>query len=303
MVWKDYLDNHGFVILTNVLDKDVAAEYKKEFEKWQATIPHHNSVQQHLNKYGTYRYHHAGHARHAWMIRCNPHIQKVFQLIHNTSNLITSLEGGCYVGGVGPQANQAINAQYSASVQKSINSTIECIQGMASLTANSKNTMVMYAKSHKSFHQHFERKQQERINQNLDVKKWKAQHHHTIDEVDTAGFIRVALDIPIGSLVLWNSRTFHSIHMDIVINTSHINVRIGQPVCFLPQQHKKNSEAMKKKRLNYLETLRTTTHSPYPIHVHPLQPNLKLYPRLEINYDRLQKPVLDDLMADILKIV
>ena len=61
----------------------------------------------------------------------------------------------------------------------------------------------------------------------------------------------------------------------------------------LPRQHPKNTPTMAKKRMQYFEERRTTSHWPYPIKVNGLQPRNWGDDTLKIDYSKLKKPNLD----------
>ena len=60
---------------------------------------------------------------------------------------------------------------------------------------------------------------------------------------------------------------------------------------------------MRKKRLEYYNTRRTTSHWAYPIRVNSLQPQHYGNKELEIDYSKLSKPDLSDLEKEILKLI
>ena len=97
--------------------------------------------------------------------------------------------------------------------------------------------------------------------------------------------------------MLWDSRTFHQ-------NSSISNEeRLVQYVCYLPKNNPKNTKAMTKKRAKYFEDMRTTTHWPYSIKVNGLQPQTYGNTEMLIDYSKIVKPDLSDLMQEILKII
>ena len=103
------------------------------------------------------------------------------------------------------------------------------------------------------------------------------------------------LEVPAGSLVLWDSRTFHQNQY----GESESEERMVQYVCYLPKKHPLNSKAMQKKRLKYFQEQRTTSHWPYPIKVNGLQPRTYGDNSKNIDYTTLIKPNLDKYMGII----
>ena len=108
------------------------------------------------------------------------------------------------------------------------------------------------------------------------------------------------LKVEAGSLVLWDSRTFHQ-------NTCGMpsceEERLIQYLCYLPKNNEKNDDEQQEKRRKFFENRRTTSHWPYPMNVVPEQPNYFNYynPTNEvyIDYESLPTPQIDDLLPKI----
>ena len=129
------------------------------------------------------------------------------------------------------------------------------------------------------------------INKSNDSKNWQLINHDYLNSIQDK---RRILEVPEGSLVLWDSRTFHqNIHSDTN------EERIVQYISMLPKNNKLNSKAMQKKRLKYFNELRTTSHWAYPIRVNSLQPQTYGNNDLLIDYTFLDKPNLDKYMPII----
>ena len=60
---------------------------------------------------------------------------------------------------------------------------------------------------------------------------------------------------------------------------------------------------MRQKRQLYYDTKRTTSHWAYPIKVNGLQPQTFGNKDLNIEYDKLKNPELDDMINDIEKLI
>ena len=76
-----------------------------------------------------------------------------------------------------------------------------------------------------------------------DNKNW---HLIDLDYLERHKEKRMILDIPAGSLVIWDSRTFHQNQL----GEPNDEERYIQYVSYLPKDGKKNTPAMQKKRLN-----------------------------------------------------
>ena len=293
--WKQQLQQDGYAIIHNVLDHDEVKQYYKEFKSWQASIPNHDYFVSKMTTHGIYKYHQAGNTRHAWLIRTNPKIRNIFATIWGTDELTTSMDGCCYIAKNESRSNKCWTHtdQAPAMVGK------KCIQGLVALTDNKERTLVVYKGSHTLHQQYFE--SIEPTIDDKDKSMWKNNAWQLIDQ-DILTKIKqdkIVLHIPAGSVALWDSRTFHQNQY----GKPESEERIVQYVCYLPKHGKGNTTAMKNKRQKYFETLRTTSHWPYPIKVNSEQPFTRGDDRLKINYEQLKSPYLEDLLPEIKKII
>ena len=104
---------------------------------------------------------------------------------------------------------------------------------------------------------------------------------------------RIPLKLPAGCIVVWDSIVFHQ-------NVTESEESIIQYICYLPKNHKKNTKAQRAKRVRCFNERRTTSYSPCPIKVNPLQPNLI---KKKIDYSALRTPDLDRFMDDIMELI
>ena len=133
-------------------------------------------------------------------------------------------------------------------------------------------------------------------NKVLDNKKnWNMINEDYLDKIQENKDI---LEVPKGSMVLWDSRCFHQ---NICLDNNE--ERIVQYVSMLPKNNKLNTIKMHEKRVKYFKDLRTTSHWSYPIKVNSEQPRTYGDDTYKINYDILPKPDLDDLLNDIKKLL
>jgi ectoine hydroxylase-related dioxygenase (phytanoyl-CoA dioxygenase family) len=101
----------------------------------------------------------------------------------------------------------------------------------------------------------------------------------------------INVEIPAGSLVLWDSRVWHQ-----NTNESTGEERLVAYVCYLPRQHPANTEVQREKRLEYFRLKRTTSHWPYSVHVNGEQPQTYGNKDLEIDYSQV---VYDELPPEL----
>lgn len=283
---KSDLETNGYCIVPNILTEEQVQEYLQDFKIWQKTLPNHDKFHKMFDPNGIYKFHRAGHTRSAWKIRTNSNIQDIFKTIWNTEELVVSFDGACYISKDCKKPNKI----WTHTDQAPTDSSLKCYQGLVSLTSNKQRTLVVYEGSHKLHESYFKERG---INDN---KNWQFIDHDYLEEIKDKKKI---LDIPAASLVLWDSRTFHQ-NQNGEPNSEE---RIVQYVSYLPKNGKKNTPSMQKKRLKYLEDQRTTSHWAYPIKVNGLQPRLYGNTDFKVDYDKLEKTDLSDLMDGIMKIV
>jgi len=279
---KRNLELFGYCVVPNVLSENEVTQAKIMFREWQQTIPNHDNIHAKVDPHGIYKHHEVGHQKHAWFIRTNPNVQKIFKGLWNCKKLIVSFDGSCYIS----KENQQKDNIWTHTDQAPNSKKLECYQGFVSLTENKERTLVVYEGSHLIHKKYFEDKG---INSS---KNWNLIDHQTLQEM--ADKKRV-LHVPAGALVLWDSRTFHQNQY----GKPKSEERIVQYVCFLPDNHPKNSQSMKDKRKRYFVTRRTTSHWPVPIRVNGLQPQNWGDETLKIDYNSLKKPNLEDMMNNI----
>lgn len=282
---KSDLESNGYCVIPNILTEEQIAEYTSEFHKWRKSIPtldkHHEIVHPH----NIYKFYQVGQQRFAWLVRINPKVQEVFKYLWDTDELVVSFDSCCYM-------NEKVKKKdkvWTHTDQSSKKKGVHCYQGFVSFTDNVDRSLVVYEGTnnlHESYYN--EMNIVSKGDWNLIVSKY----------LDKIADKRKVLEVPKGSLVIWESRTFHQNQYG-----TNGEERLVQYISYLPKNGKKNSEAMIKKRKNYFETLRTTSHWAYPIRVNSLQPQTYGNDEYLIDYSKLEKPKLYDLIDEINKIL
>jgi ectoine hydroxylase-related dioxygenase (phytanoyl-CoA dioxygenase family) len=270
------LDNKGYCIIPNVISSEEITEAKRLFYTWQKTIPNHNKLHNIIDPHGIYKYHQVGHQEHAWYIRTRPKVIEIYKKIWGCDDLVVSFDGTCYISkdmkkkdNIWTHTDQAPNSK-----------GLQCYQGFVALTSNKERTIVVYEGSHLYHEKYFEEKG---INNS---KNWQLIEHNTLEKMNAQ---KRVLNVAAGSLVLWDSRTFHQNQY----GAPNSEERIVQYVCYLPKNDKKNTKSQQEKRLKYFKELRTTSHWPYPIKVNGLQPQTFGNNDRNICYNTLKAPDLE----------
>jgi hypothetical protein len=291
---QHYIDYHtqlqekGYCVIPNILSPEEIDIATTLFIKWQQTIPNHNTLHSKINPHGIYKFHQIGHQAHSWYLRTRPQIINIFQKLWNTNDLIVSYDSTCFID----KSIKTRDRIWTHTDQAPNKKGLHCYQGFVSLTENYHKTLVVYEKSHLYHEQYFKDRN---IQSNKD---WQLIDHDTLHTLHSQ---KRTLYVPAGSLVLWDSRTFHQNQYGSSINNQES--RIVQYLCYLPRNHPKNTPANQKKRQIYFDTLRTTSHWPCPIKVNGLQPRTYGDSSLLIDYTQLPKPDLTPYQKDINKLI
>jgi hypothetical protein len=285
------LDERGYTLVFDVLSEVEISNALRMFRDWEESLPDKEEWLA-VNPHGIYKFHEAGHQEHAWYIRTLPNVQDSFKKIWNTDELVVSFDGCCHM----PKEFSRKDRCWMHSDQGPRKIGRQCVQGMVALTSNKERTIVVYEGTHKLHEQYCK----DRGLSQEEVGDWVV-----IDDEMRAMVYdrRRTLNIPAGTLVLWDSRLFHENQFGPVYeNPDDAEERIVQYVCFLPKNHLGNSLSTQKRRRQYFEERRNTSHWPYPIIVVPRQP--RTYDGLDsIDYSELKEPSLENYMDEIEKLL
>lgn len=283
MTFIDEIEEKGYCIIEGVLDADevqIALDY---FYEWLDSYEQIKKIHDKVSPHGIFKHFEAGHQRHAWYIRTRPKVIEVFQKLWKTDDLVVSFDGSCWISekvtkrdNIWTHADQAPNKK-----------GLQCYQGFVSLTENKERTFVCYEGSHKLHEEYCKEKGL------TDSKNWMLIDHKYLEKIQDK---KRVLHVKAGSLVIWDSRTFHQNQYG-----SKPENRIVQYVSFLPKAGR--NKKMQEKRLKYFETRRTTSHWAYPVKVNGQQPQSYGNKELKIDYSQLKVPFLDDLINTIMKLI
>ena len=283
------LAENGYCVIEDILTAEEVATAVENFREWFASHPQIEGVHSKISPHGIIKFHEVGHQRHAWYIRTRPNVINVFKDIWDTEEVVVSYDGCCYI----PPNCKKKDTTWTHTDQAPTKKGLKCIQGFVALTSNTDRTLVVYEGSHK-LHEEYAKEF------NLtSTKDWLLIEQQYLDKISDK---RKVLNIKAGSLVLWDSRTFHQNQYGNPNNTNANNEeRIVQYVSYLPRCNL--SKKMLEKRQKYFADKRTTSHWAYPVKVNGLQPQNYGDARLKINYSELVEPKLEDLIEDITKLI
>ena len=274
------LKEKGYCVIPDVLPQEEISLATESFKKWYNSTPNLKLFHEKIDPHGIFKHHEVGHQYFAWYLRTRPQIINIFQQIWETKDLVVSFDGCCYI----PEGLSKKDNIWTHTDQASNNSDLTCYQGFVSLTSNEKTTLIVYEGSHLLHQEYFSDKPKSSTN-------WNLIDHETLDKIKDS---KKTLKVSPGSLVIWDSRTFHQ---NCYGNPSE--ERLVQYLSYLPKQSSKNTKAMQAKRLKYFKERRTTSHWAYPIRVNSLQPQTYGDKSKLIDYSALEEPNLENLLESI----
>ena len=278
------LARFGYAHIPNVVKAPEVAEILRSFREWQAATPQLQSLHPHISPHGIYKHGAAGQQRHAWLTRTNADVLDLFKLLYG-KELVSSMDGACYIPGEGARKRESC---WTHTDQSPFTRGEQCFQGLVSLTRNEECTFTLYRGSHLLHEKYFEARAD-------DDPKWK-KNFQLIDPafLETIRHTYTRVVVEPGDVILWDSRLFHQNAYG-----TKAEERIVQYVAFMPRGDARNTSAMQKKRKQYFEEGRTTTHRPFPIQVNGLQPQTYGDDSKLVDYEALPAPRLEDLMPKI----
>lgn len=280
------LQKLGYAVVPGVLSHDEILHAKTWFHEWLDSV----DIPPAMRIHGIFKHHEVGHQKHAWYVRTRPRVREVFAEVWGTSpdNLVVSFDGSCYIPG-GREVKRTDFNPWTHTDQSPMQKGMQCVQGFVALTSNKTRSLVVYEGSHLEHEAYFSKY----------PVKYPSKRFQKIDHLDDIRARRKVVDVEAGSLVLWDSRTFHQNQYGV----QDEGERLVQYVCYMPRDGAGNTEAQKNKRLKYFEERRTTSHWPYPISVNGKQPQTYGNDDLLIDYSRLPRPDLHNLMDEIVKLI
>jgi hypothetical protein len=281
--FKRELEEKGYCVIENVLTEEELATALQEFNLWLNSNQKMKLTHDKISPHGIFKYHKAGHTRHAWYIRTREGVQNVFKTLWNTDELVVSYDGCCWIS----QKVKKKDNIWTHTDQAPSKEGLRCYQGFVALTDNIDRSLVVFEGSHK-LHASYAKEM------NLKSSKdWLLIEHSYLERI--ADRKRV-LPVKAGSLVVWDSRTYHQNQYGCLPEE-----RIVQYVSFLPKAGR--SQKMKEKREKYFITRRTTSHWAYPVKVNGMQPQTYGKDDMLIDYTEIEDADLEDMMPEIVKLI
>ena len=226
------LNEEGYTIIHNVYNKEEISEYWNEFNSWQNSIPEIIFMHNTIDFNGIYKHHQVGHQRFAWLARTNPIILNIFKQLWNTDDLVCSFDGCCYYSStyIGKPH------YWTHTDQSSRKKGVHCYQSFLSLTNNSERTLLLYKGSHLLHEDYFNTMEID------EPRDWNIVDKNYVNELAED---KIYLNVKEGDLVIWDSRTFHQ---NTCGDSSCVEERLVQYLCYLPKDNEKNDEKQRSQR-------------------------------------------------------
>ncbi len=263
---NNYLDEHGVAVMPNVLTNDECVLYRNQIwdelshvtqnrfdvndtETWKEfynLYPMHSMLLQHFS---------LGHMQPIWDIRQNNKVCEVFEKIWDTpkEDLLVSFDG-LSIHLPPEQTNRGwYRNEWFHTDQSSQKIGKYCIQGMVTLYDVNENdaSLAVLEKSHNYHEEFFDYKDKD---SNGD---WYRLEEGEKEYFLEKGCVQKAVKASAGSLILWDSRTFHQ-GKEPNKNRENENFRMVTYVCMMPREKAKPSTLVRKRKA--FDDLRITNH-------------------------------------------
>lgn len=302
---KAQLDKYGVAVIPNVVSAEKCIQLRKEIwdevsyvtkgnfkledqktwkQYYEYFMPLHGMMLQH---------HSLGQMEALWKIRELPEVQDVFAKIWNVNRdkLIASFDALSIA-----LPHEITNRGYYRdnkwmhTDQSSLKKGLHCIQGLVNLYPVNEGdaTLTVYEGSHNLHEKYF-----------IDHKLTNKADWYKLDDVGNqyftnAGCAHTRVKAGLGSMVLWDSRTFHQ-GGEALKDRKEANFRMVSYVCMMPDAL---SNKIRDKRIQAFEGLRVTSHWPN---------DPKLFAKLPRTYGKalpeinvIHKPIVNDVRKQLI---
>jgi ectoine hydroxylase-related dioxygenase (phytanoyl-CoA dioxygenase family) len=291
------LETDGVAVIPNILDQTQINSAIDGMHQWLNDVWSSDSERIKMDNINTYRnfykliplhsgmiqHHGIGHQQFIWDIRQNQNVINTFSTIWSDPDLLVSFDGANFVFPP-EQTNRGFyrGGQWFHTDQSSEKKGLHCIQGMVNLfdVTEGDGTLSVLVGSNNLHEQFFAEKG---ITERSD---W-----YKISDDDLQWFINKGCQwrnvlAPAGSMILWDSRTFH-MAIEPQKGRSSENFRFVTYVCMLPKSGATDIDI--KKRILAFKSRRMTSHWPYKVKMFPKQPRTYGAALPKLNIDIVEK--------------
>jgi ectoine hydroxylase-related dioxygenase (phytanoyl-CoA dioxygenase family) len=275
---KTNLKENGWTVIPNVLTSDEAEQTKVNFIKFLCSLKKDGSLKYDdqktwkgnnwmFNSNGIIQHYGVGHSQVLWDVRQNENVIKIFQTLHESSELLTSFDGGCVIRSNVSKFKPKYHTDQSPQVNIE-DPEFVCYQGVLALTDCGINDggLVVYEKSHLTHANYFEKNNLTESKKNWHVyydvnqisKKKRTIEGETKREIGKT-FLDQHKKIKVcckkGDLMLFDSKTAHA----VTFNDSG-KMRVALYICMLPKKYSNEKELELRKKAFF--DFRTSSHWP-----------------------------------------
>jgi hypothetical protein len=266
--------------LTSNMDLPLKMNDKKTWKTLYELYPLHSMLIQHFG---------IGHLQTSWNVRQNKKISKVFSQIHKTkqNELLVSFDGiSLHLPPEDTKKGWYRGTQWFHTDQSPLHTEL-CIQGMITLYDVNDNdaTLAILEGSHKHHEAFFKTKQPSIKSDWYKLNKDFNELQYFVNK----GCNPYCVKATKGSLILWNSKTFHQ-GIEPQKGRAHKNTRLVIYICMTPKSWA--TEAILKKKQKAFDEQRTTNHWPHRPKLFSLSP--QTYGKALPNVNVLPKPKLSE---------
>lgn len=292
---NNYLDQHGVAVIPNILSKEECINHRNQIwdeinyvSQNRFDINNQNTWNEfyNFNPVHSMLLHHfsLGHMQPIWDLRQHPKIYQVFEKIWNVpvNDLLVSFDGfsihlppektnrGWY------ESNWFHTDQSSKKVGK------HCIQGLINLypVNDGDATLSILEKSH-NYHESFFLE-----NKIVNTSDWYELKENDLDYFKDCEPYAIKADV--GSMFLWDSRTFHQ-GIESNFNRQNENFRMAIYITMMPRLSINNPNTLIKKQ-KACKNLRITSHWANQVFIFPKKPKMCLY-----EFNMIHQPILNDI--------
>ena len=277
------LEIEGYTVIPNVICNSQANEYINSIWNWLESLQ--TGIQREdpstwksknwpISIHGIIQHYMAGQSKVVWDVRTNPKIINIFKELWDDKDLLTSFDGLCVMKP--PNHGGSTRSKSWYHLDQGHNKVGKhCIQGLLNLeetTINDGSFMVLPG-SHKC-HQEFYKEN--------NIKTKTDWYKFTTDDYSwyiNKGFQPKRLEIPKGSVVLWDSR---SVHCNVPPTKKSTNFRYVIYICMTPERL--STDKILDKRIKAFKELRMTSHWPHDPKLFPKYPQTYGSPKPEYKH-------------------
>ena len=277
------LNTDGVAVIPNVLNNIQISNTIDQMHNWLYNVWSNDSDRIDINNQSTYKnfykllplhsgmlqHHNISHQQFVWDIRSNESVYNVFSNLYPNEKLLTSFDGVNFV--FPPElTNRGFyrGGQWFHTDQSAFKPNKCCIQGMVNLyDVDIGDGTLAVLKGSNNYHQDF-------FNEFENKKSEAKDDWYKISDNDLEWFINKGCSwsnvlAPAGSMILWDSRTFH-MAIEPQKNRPNPHFRFVIYVCMLPRSGATINDLQKK--IHCLANRRMTSHWAYKVKMFPQYP-------------------------------